>query len=126
MSYSDLLKHPEWQKKRLELMKARGWSCSICTDTSSNLQIHHLYYKRDSLPWEYPDNAFQVVCSLCHEKLEFERFINKHLHQSLFEDNFGLSDILDVKKLIKRRLSCNYHHQSALDYMSNIKLLING
>lgn len=42
------------------------------------LTIHHLYYERDREPWDYPDNAFMVLCEDCHEKRQsVERELKK-------------------------------------------------
>ncbi len=35
----------------------------------NKLHIHHKYYDKSKLPWEYPDDAFQTLCWECHEKL---------------------------------------------------------
>ncbi|MEN9389700.1 MAG: hypothetical protein RLY61_784 [Candidatus Parcubacteria bacterium] len=31
------------------------------------LHLHHTYYVRYTLPWDYPDECFQVLCKACHE-----------------------------------------------------------
>jgi hypothetical protein len=33
------------------------------------LQLHHTYYKIGTLPWEYPDECFKVLCKPCHEEI---------------------------------------------------------
>lgn len=33
------------------------------------LHIHHKYYQKGKLPWEYPDEALQTMCWQCHENL---------------------------------------------------------
>lgn len=68
MTYSQKLRDPRWQKKRLLILERDGWKCQCCGATDKNLQVHHVYYaKRD--PWDYPDNAYQTLCEDCH----FER-----------------------------------------------------
>lgn len=67
-TYSELLKDPKWQKKRLEMLQSSGFKCESCGDTEETLHIHHVYYEKDCLPWDYPDNAYLVLCSRCHEK----------------------------------------------------------
>ncbi len=32
------------------------------------LHLHHTYYVRNTLPWDYPDDCFQVLCKNCHEQ----------------------------------------------------------
>lgn len=45
MGYSDKLKDPRWQKKRLEILTRDEWTCQICFDTESTLVVHHQKYK---------------------------------------------------------------------------------
>jgi hypothetical protein len=123
--YSELLRHPLWQRRRLEIFKRDNFACKKCTDTTSNLQVHHIYYKYDLLPWEYPDEALITICDLCHEKTEFmKKFID--LIWQLTKQGFTPADVQELYGLIKRRLMDNHHKQSAREYMENIKLLING
>lgn len=32
------------------------------------LNIHHQYYIRSKVPWEYDNNALVTLCSHCHQK----------------------------------------------------------
>jgi len=57
MKYSDLLKDPRWQKKRLEILQRDEFSCQICFDTKSTLHVHHRRYISDCKPWEYPEHV---------------------------------------------------------------------
>lgn len=61
-------KDPRWQKKRLLIMERDKFSCKNCGRTDSELFVHHRYYKRDSMPWEYPDNALVTYCGSCHDE----------------------------------------------------------
>lgn len=67
MTYSEKLKSPKWQKKRLELLEQRGWKCECCGEESKTLHVHHSYYSKDNLPWEYEDWAYKVLCEECHQ-----------------------------------------------------------
>ena len=69
MKYLEQIKSPQWQKKRLEILKRDMFSCNICNDDKSQLHVHHLYYKPNTLIWEYEDESLQTVCDSCHEKL---------------------------------------------------------
>lgn len=66
-SYSELLRDPRWQKKRLETLERAGWKCHNCKDTTSTLNVHHKQYRRGAAPWDYPDHDLQVLCETCHE-----------------------------------------------------------
>jgi hypothetical protein len=39
------------------------------------LHLHHTYYVRNTLPWEYPESCFKVVCGDCHGKIHEEEII---------------------------------------------------
>jgi hypothetical protein len=67
-SYSDKLKDPRWQKKRLEVLTRDGFRCQSCGDTETELMVHHIYYDKDFAPWEYQDEAYMTLCKSCHDK----------------------------------------------------------
>ena len=125
MQYKELLRHPFWQKKRLAVFEREGFKCSRCQDDTENLQIHHWYYMPNTLPWDYPDDALTCVCELCHEKLEFAKWLMKNA-PLLKKDFFESGEIKQVISLVHRRLMENHHKESARRYMESIKLLING
>ena len=65
MTYSEKLRDPRWQKKRLTIFDRDGWQCLFCNSKEKNLQVHHVIYKKLN-PWEYPDYLYQTVCEDCH------------------------------------------------------------
>lgn len=65
--YQLLLANEKWKLKRKEILNEQGKKCAVC-GCSTSLQIHHKYYKKNKLPWEYPNDAFVVLCKNCHEK----------------------------------------------------------
>lgn len=64
--YSELLKDPRWQRKRLEIMERDNWTCQKCGDKENTLHVHHKYYYPDNLPWDYPDYILITLCEECH------------------------------------------------------------
>ncbi|MGE4518930.1 MAG: DnaB-like helicase C-terminal domain-containing protein [Desulfobacteraceae bacterium] len=66
--YSEKLKNPKWQKKRLEIMERDEWKCKICQDSENELVVHHKRYLKDLEPWEYDKNDLITLCVNCHEK----------------------------------------------------------
>jgi hypothetical protein len=70
MTYSEKLRDPKWQKKRLEIMDRDGFACVICSDKKSTLNVHHQSYLQGLAPWEYPNETLFTVCERCHGKLE--------------------------------------------------------
>ena len=71
MKYSDKLKDPRWQKKRLEIFERDEFTCQKCGDNESTLSVHHLRYIRGKNPWEYPNEKLMTLCESCHSE-EYE------------------------------------------------------
>lgn len=69
-TYSEKLRSPEWQKKRLEILNRDEFTCQLCSDSTTELHIHHKEYIRGNQPWEYEDSNFQTLCKHCHELVE--------------------------------------------------------
>lgn len=66
MTYSDKLRDPRWQRKRLEILQRDNFTCQICGATEKPLSVHHLIYRKKN-PWEYDDECYQTLCDDCHE-----------------------------------------------------------
>jgi len=66
MTYSEKLKHPKWQKKRLEVFQRDNFKCILCNDSESTLHVHHKEYISGLEPWEYTLDNFQSLCEYCH------------------------------------------------------------
>jgi 5-methylcytosine-specific restriction endonuclease McrA len=67
MTYSDDLKHPKWQKKRLKIFERDKWTCQMCQSKTKTLSIHHKKYIKGKKPWEYPNKFLVTLCQPCHE-----------------------------------------------------------
>ena len=65
--YSEKLKDPRWQKKRLKIFNRDNFTCVECGDTETTLHIHHKEYK-DSEIWDYPNESLITLCENCHRK----------------------------------------------------------
>jgi 5-methylcytosine-specific restriction endonuclease McrA len=64
-TYSEKLKDPRWQKKRLEILQRDNWQCYYCGDTKTTLHVHHEMYL-GSNPWDTPDACLTTLCEDCH------------------------------------------------------------
>jgi 5-methylcytosine-specific restriction endonuclease McrA len=75
MEYWQLLKRPEWQKKRLEMLELAGWECQDCGSKENSLHVHHKQYFKGRDPWDYEADQLEVLCDDCHnvEHLELQR-----------------------------------------------------
>ena len=65
-TYSEKLRDPKWQKKRLEVLQRDEFCCQLCLDTTTELQVHHLSYEKNKEPWEYDNSNFETYCKHCH------------------------------------------------------------
>jgi len=66
MNYSDKLKDPRWQKRRLQILEAAHWRCEDCRAREKTLEVHHCGYIRGFEPWEYDGELLMALCSACH------------------------------------------------------------
>ena len=67
MTYREQLMHPNWQRKRLEVMEAAQFACEDCGDSEKTLNVHHRRYVKGRMAWDYELNELQCLCQPCHE-----------------------------------------------------------
>lgn len=67
MDYKEQIKSPKWQKRRLEIMEKDNFTCQLCGDTETMLNVHHLSYHRDRNIGEYEDWELMTLCENCHK-----------------------------------------------------------
>jgi len=65
-NYSELLKHPKWQKKRLKILERDKFTCQLCGDDETMLHVHHKKYTKGKKPWEYDNKDLITLCKDCH------------------------------------------------------------
>lgn len=83
MNYSEKLKDPRWQKRRLEVFEKAGWKCCVCGSTEDTLHVHHLKYVGE--PWDCPDGLLECLCEDCHEyRTECDEFFGKSELPTIF------------------------------------------
>jgi hypothetical protein len=66
-TYSEKLRDPRWQRKRLEILSRDEFACRKCHDNETTLNVHHTFYQSGLNPWEYPDESLFTLCEDCHE-----------------------------------------------------------
>ncbi len=59
--------HPEWQKKRLQVLERAGWKCEQCGEADKQMHVHHKRYIKGRKVWEYDLENFEALCGACHE-----------------------------------------------------------
>lgn len=40
------------------------------------LHVHHKYYIKDKLPWDYPDDALITMCAMCHFEFHQNNYVD--------------------------------------------------
>ena len=67
MAYSEKLKDPRWQKKRLEVLEADNFTCKCCGETTIELHVHHfIYNNKTGNPWDVDKCDLITLCKDCH------------------------------------------------------------
>ena len=78
LTYAEQLKHPEWQRKRLEILQRDNFVCQKCFEPDKTLHVHHKHYRKGAKVWEYEDHVLVSLCEACHE--------SAHVDHSLLND----------------------------------------
>lgn len=92
-TYKDLLKDPKWQNRRLAILQRDIFTCQICGDKPTTLNVHHIVYFPNILPCEYPDYLLLTLCQPCHKKEWAEWMGISYLLLSGTRLSFHLSDL---------------------------------
>jgi formate-dependent nitrite reductase cytochrome c552 subunit len=100
MTYSEKLKHPKWQKKRLEIMQRDNFKCRCCLDCEKTLNVHHIYYdNKYKNPWDYPNELLITMCEECHEQehdYKIEYVSDLLIKDLIFLSNKPISEIYNI------------------------------
>ena len=107
MKYSDKLRDPRWQKKRLGIMGRDGWECQQCGDGKSTLNMHHKQYHGD--PWDAPDDSLETLCEKCHENrkahntafLSLDSYSAHAVHEILLLTKDQFQDVMDIALCVR-------------------------
>ena len=110
--YSEKLKDPRWQKKRLEIFERDKWKCRVCAAGDETLHVHHLVYMKGRDPWEIHSGLLITLCSQCHKQTK-EDDEDMTATESLMSDigvlldylwksGFEVPDILPLAEAISR------------------------
>lgn len=104
--YSDKLKDPRWQKKRLEILERDKWKCKSCGDISTTLNVHHLFYFNGVDPWDIPNGFLITLCEDCHKE-ESNHKVNDNesilfdlsqIFNYILAAGFNLPDLPDISQ----------------------------
>ena len=97
MTYSEKLKDPRWQRKRLEILNRDNWTCRFCGETKNTLHVHHSWYERGREPWEHEPECLITLCEECHKtEGEIRSQEEQRLLYVLRSCAFSADDILGI------------------------------
>lgn len=82
VTYSEKLKDPRWQRRRLEVFNRDNFTCVSCNRTDLSLHVHHIKYLPGLDPWEYDHSLMVTYCELCHNT---EHLIGDQIDECLIE-----------------------------------------
>jgi hypothetical protein len=100
-SYSEKLKDPRWQKRRLDIMNRDSFTCRYCSDTTSTLHVHHIKYVSGLEPWDYPEYFLITICESCHTYEHGNRKECDELMACAFaEAGLSARDVITVSQFI--------------------------
>ncbi len=81
MTYKELLNDPRWKAKAYEVKLRDKFTCRGCKRKNKILHVHHGYYIKGKLPWEYRSNCLYTLCETCH-KIEHYNIKHKMVYES--------------------------------------------
>lgn len=117
-SYYELLRDPQWQRKRLEVMERAEFRCESCDNASETLNVHHSYYEKGLSPWEYPAESLHCLCDTCHKLAEIVR---RELHRQI-----GRITLLDMEDLLGYARGLEMARYPEVEYRVNNKNVASG
>ena len=80
-TYSEKLKSPKWQKKRLEILNRDNFTCQHCFSEEKTLHVHHMVYFNNQEPWDCDNLNLITICNDCH-KLAHSK--DEHTSKAMF------------------------------------------
>lgn len=107
MTYREQLLHPNWQKKRLEMLEAAGWECSSCGNKDQTLHVHHRQYMKGRMAWEYSEGELEVLCEDCHQ--------HEHATDELLKEILLLTNLSENTALVAGFHRADDHVEAASD-----------
>lgn len=97
MSYSEDLKHSNWQARRLEILKRDHFECRNCGAKDKTLNVHHIKYS--GKPWEVESKFLITLCEDCHDKEH--QFRDDQIQNIVDHLESNQYTWLDIEKLFK-------------------------
>jgi len=93
VKYSEKLRDPRWQKKRLEVFERDNWRCRFCGNKHDTLMVHHCRYLSGKEPWDYPTELLITLCEDCDKTEKEDRQEAEERLISSLQTKFSAYDI---------------------------------
>lgn len=96
MNYSEQLKDPRWQNKRLEIMQRDNFTCQCCEDNDNELDVHVTKYIYGYKVWEYENSDLVTLCHNCHDLVLLDKKKKKLLIDLFYIFPDSTSEIVSI------------------------------
>jgi hypothetical protein len=74
LTWEEQYLHPNWQRRRLQILKRDRYTCRICGDVETTLHVHHIRYDKNKWIWDVHEIYLVTLCDPCHEA-EHEKIV---------------------------------------------------
>jgi len=122
MAYSELLKSPHWQRKRLEVMQRDDFTCQYCADKENTL-VHHILYLPNSEPWEYQTDCLITICERCHGEEEKLKDVDDQLINKLGLTGLSRHKLhalaLELGRYLRNKKDAHARYMELLNFMQH-------
>lgn len=98
MDFQKQIKHPNWQKKRLEILERDEYICQNCHSENETLNVHHFFYKQKTLLWDYDESCLMTLCNACHKEWHD---CNDKIKELLSVDTQTLKEIYELLTVVR-------------------------
>jgi len=66
MTFDEAYELEEWQICRQAIVERDKSTCRACHTVTTSPHVHHGYYLKGAMPWEYPYDTLFTLCETCH------------------------------------------------------------
>lgn len=117
LTYSEQLKHPKWQQRRLEVMEKAGFECSNCGSNEDTLHVHHRRYIKGRMAWEYCNDELACLCESCHSE--------EHSARNDLEELFLNIDIGETRAIVAlvRGYAFGWERRDPVDCWGSVEII---
>jgi hypothetical protein len=117
MTYKEKLKHPRWQRKRLEVLNRDNFKCRFCGDTETELQIHHAFYLNKDNPEDYSGNMLFTLCKKCHQDEENLKSEDGMIYAQMLQIGISRRHLIHLTTELRRYFKDGYDKNKFFNLM---------